>query len=109
MSPAEPAALAVIKNSTRCPNYTQSGTDETAWGHVAKFASMCTFGQPLLISLERPHPPSPAVDTSSQHAPTTPSEATIGSPTDEATNNYVVEALTGHKPEPDGVSLFRVR
>lgn len=57
----------------------------------------------------RPHPPSPAVDTSSQRATTTPSKATTRPPKDETSNTYVVEALTGHKPGTEGMPLFLVR
>ena len=110
ISPVEPAAPALITDSPRCPNETAWGTEETAWGHVAKLSFMCTFGQPYLISPGRPHPPAPVVDTSPQRALTTPSEAKIRPPpTDEATNTYVFEALTGHKPGTDGIPLFSVR
>ena len=109
-SPAVPAAPGVIKASALCPNKTPLGTGDTAWGPVAKLASMCTFGQPLRIYPRRTPPPPLAEDAASQPASNTPSEATNRPlPTDEDPKTYVVEALTGHRPGTDGMPLFRVR
>ena len=77
ISRGEPTVPVVFTGYTLCSTETPLGTEEITEVHVAKLASMCTFGQALLISPAHPHPPSPAVDTSSQHATTTPSEATI--------------------------------
>ena len=104
------AVPVVITDPTRYANGTPTGTEEIIGGHVAKLASMCTLDPSLLRPPVRPSPPSPAVDISSQHASTTPSEAKMRPPpTDESTNTYVVEALTGHKPGADGTPLFRLR
>ena len=104
------AVPAVITDPTRYANGTLTGTEEILGGHVAKLASMCTLDPSLLRPPVRPSPPSLAVDTSSQHASTTPSEAKKRPPsTDEDPKTYVVEALTGHRPGTDGMPLFRVR
>ena len=109
-SPAVAAASGVIKASALCPIETPSGTEDTAWGPVAKLASMCTFGQPLRISPRRALPPTFAEDAASQPASNAPSEATNRPPsTDEDPKTYVVEALTGHRTGTDGMPLFRVR
>lgn len=110
ISPPEHAVPAVTTDPTRYSNGTPLGTEEITRDQVAKLASMCTFGQPVLIALTHSLHPSVALDTSTQLSTTTLMEATIRPPSaKEATNTYVVEALTGHRPGPDGIPLFRFR
>ena len=107
---AEHSVPGVTRAPTRCADETPPGTDQITRTPLESLASMCTFGQPLFTPPRHPDFLLPAVDTPSQHATTTPSEATTRPPpADEPANTYVVEALTGHKPGPDGTPLFRVR
>ena len=96
---AEHPVQGVTRTPTRCADETPPGTEQITRTPVERFASMCTFGQPLLTPPGQPDFPLPAVDTASQHTTTTPSEATIRPPpADEVADTYVVKALTGHKP-----------
>lgn len=89
----------VIMDSTHFFNQTATGLDEIPAVHTARFASMCTFGKLLLIPLARSTTLLPAADISPQRATPPPEEATLRPPpTDEATNTYVIRALTGQKP-----------
>ena len=107
---AEPPVQGVTRTPTRCADETPPGTDQIIRTPVERFASMCTFGPPLLPHPGQPDFPLPAVDTPSPHTTLAPSEATIRPPpADEVADTYVVKALTGHKPGPDGTPFFRVR
>ena len=74
---AEPPVPGVTRAPIRCADETPPDTDQITRTPVERFASMCTFGQPLLTPPGQLDFPLPAVDTPSQHTTTTPSEAMI--------------------------------